>query len=255
MSAPRLPSRPVLYIRSVLFWAGFMLVTLVIGIFVILSLPLNSDIRLRIARYWGVSSLWLLKVICKLDYHVSGRENIGTRNAIVFCKHQSTWETIALHAIVPLGRWVFKRELLRIPLFGWALGCTDPIAIDRNAGRAAVKQLVSRGTEKLKRGKWINIFPEGTRTAPGASGKYKMGGAILAAESGYPVIPIAHNAGEFWPRHSFIKWPGMIEVRIGPYIESEGRDAEAIMHDAKTWIEDNLKEISDSARWNREAAG
>jgi 1-acyl-sn-glycerol-3-phosphate acyltransferase len=251
MIEARIPSRPVLYFRSALFWLGFMCATIVVGIAVILAYPFDSDLRLRIARNWGVVNLWLLKIICKLDYQVSGAENIGERNAIVFAKHQSTWETIALHAIIPLGRWVFKRELMRIPLFGWALACTDPIAIDRAAGRAAVKQLVTRGTEKLKRGKWINLFPEGTRTAPGASSKYKMGGAILAVESGYPVIPVAHNAGEYWPRHSFIKWPGTIEVRIGPYIESAGRKPDEVMDEARAWIENAMQEISDPARWDR----
>lgn len=251
MSTPRIPSKAVLYIRSVVFWVGFLAATIIIGMTVIIARPLDSDVRLRIARSWGVINLWLLKTICKLDYHVTGMENIGERNAIVFSKHQSTWETISLHVIVPLGRWVFKRELLRIPLFGWALACTDPIAIDRSAGRAAVNQLVMRGSEKLRRGKWINIFPEGTRTAPGIDSKYKMGGAILAAESGYPVIPIAHNAGEYWPRHSFIKWPGTIEVRVGPYIESEGRKPDEIMQQARAWIENAMRDISDPSHWSR----
>jgi 1-acyl-sn-glycerol-3-phosphate acyltransferase len=237
--------------RSALFWVGFIVTTIIVGCAVILARPLAADVRLRVARYWGMVNLWLLKVICRLDYHVIGAEHIGKRNAIVFAKHQSTWETIALHMIVPLGRWVFKRELLRIPFFGWALACTDPIAIDRGAGRAAAKQLVTRGSEKLGRGKWINLFPEGTRTAPGANSKYKMGGALLAAESGYPVLPIAHNAGEYWPRHSFIKWPGTIEVRIGPYIETQGRGADAIMQDAKNWIEAQMQQIANPAHWNR----
>ncbi len=246
-----MPSRTVLYMRSALFWVGFIVTTIIVGCAVILARPLAADVRLRVARYWGMVNLWLLKVICRLDYHVIGAEHIGKRNAIVFAKHQSTWETIALHMIVPLGRWVFKRELLRIPFFGWALACTDPIAIDRGAGRAAAKQLVTRGSEKLGRGKWINLFPEGTRTAPGANSKYKMGGALLAAESGYPVLPIAHNAGEYWPRHSFIKWPGTIEVRIGPYIETQGRGADAIMQDAKNWIEAQMQQIANPAHWNR----
>ena len=247
----RIPSRPVLYIRSCIFWFGFALSTVVIGSAVIIAFLLESDTRVRIAKYWGHVNMWLLKVICKLDYVVEGREHVGDRNAIVFCKHQSTWETIALHDIIPLGRWVFKRELMRVPFFGWALACTDPIAIDRAAGRAAVKQLVERGKEKLERGKWINIFPEGTRSAPGAEPKYKMGGAILAAESGYPVLPVAHNAGEYWPRHSFIKWPGTITVSIGPYIESEGRKAEEIMEDARGWIENRMKEIGNPEHWDR----
>jgi 1-acyl-sn-glycerol-3-phosphate acyltransferase len=251
LSAVSAPAKAVLYFRSVVFWICFIVTTIIVGTAVILAYPLNPDTRLRIGRYWGTTNLWFLKVICKLDYHVTGKENIASRNAIVFAKHQSTWETIALHAIIPLGRWVFKRELMRIPLFGWALACTDPIAIDRGAGRTAVNQLVTRGTEKLKQGKWINVFPEGTRTNPGTKPRYKMGAAVLAASSGYPVLPIAHNAGEYWPRHSFIKWPGRIEVRIGPYIETAGRKPEEIMDDARTWIENAMQEISDPARWNR----
>lgn len=252
MSTIHIPSKPVLYLRSFIFWMGFTIMTVVVGMAVIVSYPFSPDVRLRVARYWGTTSLWMLKTICKLDYHITGLENISTRNAIVFAKHQSTWETMLLHKIIPLGRWVFKRELMRVPFFGWALACTDPIAIDRSAGAAAVNQLITRGIEKLKDGKWINIFPEGTRTNPGAKTKYKMGAAALAAKSGYPVLPIAHNAGEYWPRHSFIKWPGIIEVRVGPYIETEGRTPAEIMGEAKTWIETAMQEISDPARWDRQ---
>lgn len=247
----RIPSKSILYIRSVIFWLGFILFIAVVGTLVIFSYPLKADVRLKIARLWSSSSLWLLKVVCKLDYEIYGKENIADRNAIVFCKHQSTWETIALHEIIPLGRWVFKRELLKIPVFGWALGCTDPIAIDRGAGRVAVNQLVSLGTEKLEQGKWINLFPEGTRGVPGAEPRYKMGGAILASKSGYPILPIAHNAGEYWPRHSFIKWPGHIKVCVGPLIESKGRAPEEILEEAKEWIENRMKEISNPDHFGR----
>ncbi len=251
MGEIKIPGRSILYLRSTIFWLAFIMTTVVVGSAVIASYPLSPDTRLRVARYWGTVNLWLLARICKLNYRVTGIENIGTRNAIVLVKHQSTWETMLLHAIIPLGRWVFKRELMRIPFFGWALACTDPIAIDRSAGRAAVNQLVNRGKEKLEQGKWINIFPEGTRTSPGQDSKYKIGAAMLAAASGYPVLPIAHNAGEYWPRHSYIKWPGTIEVHIGAYIETQGRSAEDIMAEVKGWIENKMREISDPARWNR----
>lgn len=247
----RIPAKPILYLRATIFWGAFIVVTVAVAIAVVLSYPLSPDTRLKAARYWGTINLWLLAKICKLNYHVTGLENIGTRNAIVLAKHQSTWETMVLHAIIPLGRWVFKRELMRVPFFGWALACTDPIAIDRSAGHAAVKQLINRGTEKLEQGKWINIFPEGTRTSPGQVSKYKMGAAMLAAHSGYPVLPVAHNAGEYWPKHSFIKWPGTIEVRVGEYIETQGRSAEDIMAEVKGWIETEVQKISDPARWNR----
>ena len=242
-----------LFVRSALFWAGFIITTVLFGSAIILAYLLPSDWRLHIARYWGRSNLLLLRLLCGLSYKVEGAEHIGEQNCIVLSKHQSTWETISLHALLPCPRWVFKRELLVIPFFGWALACTDPIAINRAAGRKAVRQLVEKGIDKLKRSKWIIIFPEGTRTAPGADTKYKMGGAVLAAESGYPVLPIAHNAGEFWPRHSFIKYPGCITVRVGPMIETKGRDANEIMQQTRDWIETQMEQIGDPARWNRKA--
>jgi 1-acyl-sn-glycerol-3-phosphate acyltransferase len=138
-----------------------------------------------------------------------------------------------------------------IPVFGWALALTDPIALDRAAGRAAINQLIEKGTKKLKEGKWLILFPEGTRIKPGETHKYKIGGALLAEKSGYPVVPIAHNAGEFWPKHSFIKWPGTISVVIGPAILSEGRKADDINNDVSSWIEETMLQISDKSRWNR----
>ena len=248
---PVIPSRAVLYFRSVVFWLGFLLSTVVVGLIIILLFFTPSDFRLKVAKLWCHSTLWWLKVVCKLDYVVEGKENIGDKNAIVLCKHQSTWETIALHAIIPLGRWVFKRELMLIPIFGWALALTDPIAINRGSGRKAVNQLVREGTKKLKQGKWMILFPEGTRRAPGAESKYKIGGALLAAKSGYPVLPVAHNAGEFWPKHSFIKWPGTITVCIGPMISSEQKKADEILAQSHDWIEAKMQEISDPDRWNR----
>lgn len=235
---------PVLFTRSLIYWLGFFLSTLLVSTAAIIARPLGADASLHVSRQWSNINLFMLKWICGLDYRVEGAHNVGDRNAVVMCKHQSTWETITLHTILPLPRWVFKRELLMVPFFGWALACTDPIAIDRSAGRKAVRQLVDKGTEKLERGKWVIVFPEGTRTAAGAETRYKMGGAVLAAESGYPVLPIAHNAGEFWPRHSFIKRPGCITVRVGELIESEGKDAEQILAETKQWIEAQVRDIS-----------
>ncbi len=244
-------SRPLLYLRSVVFWLGFILTTVVFGLMIIVLFFTPPDFRLRIGRWWAQANLWLLKVICGLDYRVEGQEHIGERNAIVMCKHQSTWETMALHAIIPLGRWVFKRELMFIPVFGWALSLTDPIAINRGSGRKAVNQLVKEGGEKLRQGKWMILFPEGTRRAPGSAPHYKIGGALLAQKSRYPVLPVAHNAGEFWPRHSFIKWPGTITVRVGPLIDSRDKKADTILQETQDWIEAQMQDIADPARWRR----
>ena len=244
-------SKPVLFIRSLLFWTGFILNVVVFGLLIVFLFFTPSSFRLRVARLWSLSNNFLLKVFCGIDFKVEGKENLDVETAIILCKHQSTWETLALHSFTPYVRWVFKRELLRIPVFGWALALTDPIAINRGAGRAAIKQLITEGTKKLNAGKWMVLFPEGTRTQPGKTKKYKIGGALLAEKSGYPIIPIAHNAGEFWPKHSFIKWPGTISVVIGPAIESSGRSAEEINAEVYDWIESMMEKISDESRWNR----
>ncbi len=245
-------SKPVLYIRSLLFWLGFIVNVVVFGLLIVFLFFTPSSFRLKVARLWSVVNNLLLKIFCGIDFKVEGKENLETVDtAIILSKHQSTWETLALHSFTPYVRWVFKRELMLIPVFGWALALTDPIAINRGAGRAAIKQLIKEGKKKLNAGKWMVLFPEGTRTKPGKTRKFKIGGALLAEKSGYPVIPIAHNAGEFWPRHSFIKWPGTISVVIGPAIESKGRSAEEINAEVFDWIENTMKKISDESRWNR----
>jgi 1-acyl-sn-glycerol-3-phosphate acyltransferase len=244
-------SKIVLIIRSSLFWIAFLVNTLIFGVLIILLFFTASSFRLKIARHWSQVNNFLLKVFCGIRYKVEGQENLNVKTAIILSKHQSTWETLALHSFTPYVRWVFKRELMYIPIFGWALALTDPIGINRGGGRVAIKQLLDEGIKKLNDGKWMVLFPEGTRTAPGKSYRYKIGGALLAEKSGYPVIPVAHNAGEFWPRHSFIKWPGTISVVIGPAIESKGRSAEEINSEVHRWIESTMKEISDPSRWNR----
>ncbi len=244
-------SKPVLFLRSLLFWIGFVINVVIFGLLIVILFFTPSSFRLKIAKLWSRTNNFLLKIFCGIKYKVEGLENLDVGTAIILCKHQSTWETLALHSFTPYVRWVFKRELMRIPVFGWALALTDPIAINRGAGRVAIKQLINEGTEKLNAGKWMVLFPEGTRTSPGKTHKYKIGGALLARKSGYPVIPIAHNAGEFWPKHSFIKWPGTISVVIGPAIQSKGRSADEINEDVYNWIESTMEEISDKTRWNR----
>jgi 1-acyl-sn-glycerol-3-phosphate acyltransferase len=240
-----------LYIRSSVYWLLMVLSGAVIGFLTVFTFPFPVDKRYRFARSWAVLNLWLLKHICGLTYTVEGRENIANEGVVVLCKHQSTWETMILQVILPPVRWVLKRELLRVPFFGWGLAMMKPIAIDRSAGRKAVAQLIEQGRLMLEQGYWVIVFPEGTRTRPGKKKRYKQGGSILAVETGHPVIPIAHNAGEFWPRHSFLKWPGTITLRIGPVIDTRGKTAEQVTQLAHDWIEGQMQEISDPARWNR----
>jgi len=251
VATEKIPSRTELYFRSSIYWFLMVLTGVIIGFLTVFTFPFDVDKRFKFARSWALLNLWLLKHICKLSHSIDGMENIPQQGVVVLCKHQSTWDTMILQVILPPVRWVLKRELLRVPFFGWGLAMLKPIAIDRSAGHKAVAQLIEQGKPMLDAGYWVIVFPEGTRTHPGQKKRYKLGGSILAIETGHPVIPVAHNAGEFWPRHSFLKWPGTISLRIGPLIETSGRTAEQVTNMAHDWIETQMKEISDPSRWDR----
>jgi len=231
-------------LRSMLFALGSWSSLLLIGPLGMLTWPLSFNTRFRVISQWARFNVWWLEKTCNVHYEVIGRENLPAGNAIVLCKHQSTWETLVLQQILPPQVWLLKRELLWVPVFGWALALLEPIAIDRGAGRKAVRQLIKQGQRKLDQGRWVVIYPEGTRTAPGQRGRYALGGAILAEHSGYPVVPIAHNAGEFWPRRAFIKRPGTIKLVIGPVIETAGRKAQDINAEVEAWIEGQMAQIT-----------
>lgn len=230
---------------SVLFNLGYALSALVFGTISPLTFPFPFHLRYTFISQWARFNLWWLKLTCGLTYEIEGRENIPNEPAIVFCKHQSAWETLALQQIFPPQIWLLKRELLWIPFFGWGLAMLDPIAIDRNAGRRALRQLVEQGMQRLRTGRWVVIFPEGTRLAPGAHRRFLPGGAKLAQESGCPVVPVAHNAGCFWPRKSFLKRSGVIRVVVGPIIPSAGKSTSEINQLAENWINENADRLID----------
>ncbi|MFP3874092.1 MAG: lysophospholipid acyltransferase family protein [Thiohalophilus sp.] len=230
----------MVFLRSSLFSLSVIITSVVITCIVLLFYFAPFTWRYAIISQFARYNLWVLKTVCRLDYVVEGRENIPHNAAIIFSKHQSTWETIALQQVFPPLTFVIKRELLWLPFFGWGLSAMDPIAINRSAGRNAIRQIVAQGTQRLKRGLWVVIFPEGTRMRPGVKGRYKIGGAVLAAESGYPVVPVAHNAGYFWARGQFLKRPGTIRMIIGPPIETQGKPAEAILAEAEQFIEGEM---------------
>ena len=234
----------IIWLRSLAFWIVFPISILIFATLLMLAAPFTLKVRWSLLQYWVHFILWWLKVTCKLTHQVQGREHITDEPGIVFAKHQSTWETIALQEIFPLQVWVAKRELMWIPFFGWGLALMKCIHIKRGAGRAAIKQLVTQGRARLEDGNWIVIFPEGTRIPAGQKSRYRIGGAILAEETGYPIVPVAHNAGEYWPRRSFIKRPGVIQVRIGAPISPQGKTAQQILDQASAWIEAQMTEIT-----------
>jgi 1-acyl-sn-glycerol-3-phosphate acyltransferase len=238
-----LSSKPVMLLRSGLFMVMFLVTIPVFALLTILCFPFPFRIRYAVATRWARLNLWWLKVICGLRYRVTGAEHIPQGTAIIFSKHQSTWETLALQEIFPPQVWVLKRELLKLPFFGWGLAMLGSIAIDRAAGRKAVEQLIEQGRQRLESGRWVVVFPEGTRVAPGERGRYRIGGAVLAEQSGHPIVPVAHNAGEYWPARSFLMRPGVIQVEIGPVIDSHGRTAAQILKEAEEWIENAMQRI------------
>jgi 1-acyl-sn-glycerol-3-phosphate acyltransferase len=231
--------------RSVVYFF-YMVVSVMVhaSLMVTIGLALGYERRCRIANAWGTGNLWVLRKVCGLGYRVEGLDNLPAGNCIVMSKHQSTWETVFLRGFLPPAQaWILKRELLSVPFFGWALKVCQPIAIDRSAGRRAVKQVVDQGLAALERGRWVIVFPEGTRVAPGVRQKYASGSALLAERSGIPVLPVAHNAGVFWRRRGLRKYPGQVDVVIGPLIRSRGRKAADIMAEVEAWIEDQVARL------------
>jgi len=229
------------FVCTVLLFAN----TFLFAVIVMLSAPFGMDARHAAARGWARSNLWLLKALCGLDYVVEGVENIPREGAhISYWKHTSAWETMAQMLIFPPQSWVLKREIMWIPLVGWATALMRPIAINRSAGHRAVNQVVERGRQRLAEGLWILLFPEGTRVMPGQTRKYGLSGALLASRTGARLVPVAHNAGDYWPRRGLLKKPGTVRVVIGPPLETLGRDPRDLNDQAQAWVEGKMAEIS-----------
>ncbi len=233
--------------RALIFNIVLVISVLIYAPVMLCSAPLPLHYRDALANFWNRNILIFLAWICQLRSEVEGLEHIPAQSCLVFAKHQSAWETIALQPMFKQVSWVLKRELLWIPLFGWALSMLKPIAIDRAARKSSLNHLLAEGKNRLAAGRWVIIFPEGTRTPVGATARYHSGGAKLAELTGVPVLPIAHNAGLFWPRQSLRKYPGVIRVRIGPLIPTQGKTAAQINAEAQAWIETHTRELVESA--------
>lgn len=224
---------------SSFFWCIFC-------VFIAPFLPFRARYRLVI-QTWCRCATWLAKVVAGIHYEVRGLENIPQQPCVILAKHQSTWETFFLSALFEPLSQVVKRELLYVPFFGWAMAMLKPIAIDRSNPKAALKQLAKQGDERIRQGAWVLIFPEGTRIPPGQIGKFSRGGAALAVNAGLPVLPIAHNAGEFWPKQGWAKYPGTVQVVIGPLMHAEGEGPRAIAElneRAYAWVAQTQQQIS-----------
>jgi len=234
----------VLWFRSFLFAIGLAAVTLLAGLLSLVIWPLPYPTRYRILVNWARFTIWWLSVTCGVRYQVEGLEHVPETATIILSKHQSAWETIAFQVLFPRQVWVMKRELAWIPFFGWALALLNPITINRKKIHQSRRQIIQQGRETLAAGNWVVIFPEGTRVAPGERKSYGLGGALLAENTHYPVLPIAHNAGKLWPRQGFIKKPGTVHIVIGPAIDPYGKSAREINTQVEAWIEQTMLRLN-----------
>ena len=240
------------FVRSVIH-ALWMLVTVIPwGIVMVAASRWSDGIRM-----WWMAVRWCgwvisgARLILGIQVRVSGYENLplGERSpAILLVKHQSTLETFLIPTLMPHPlAYVFKRELIQVPFFGWAMGRMDMIHIDRGQRAEAFKKVVEQGRRLLAQGTWIIIFPEGTRIPRGRKGTYKHGGTRLAVETGAPVIPIAVTSAKVWPRKAFIKRPGIVDVSIGRPIASQGREPDELMREVEHWIEGEMRRLDPDA--------
>jgi len=234
-------------IRSLIFAVLQTVLTTLFSVVALFSFPFSAHVRYRLITGYNHIVIWLARWVLGIRYVVEGLENLPKQPSIILAKHQSAWETVAFLFLFPPVSPVIKQELLNVPFFGWAFRMLSPIAIDRGAGREALKQIVTRGGEKLAQGFWVLVFPEGTRVAPGEKGRYGIGGGWLAAETGAPIVPVAHNAGEVWPKNAFIKRPGTVTVRIGPVIDSAGKSAAELTRAVEAWIETEMTRLPPAA--------
>lgn len=235
-------------IRSILFALFLLVFTPIWSILCLIAFPfLNAENRYRFIGIWNTTVIKVLQHLCGIHYEIRGMENMKAvldQPVVVLSKHQSAYETIAYISLLPKQLcFVFKRELLWIPFFGWGLALLKMIHINRASKENAALSVVSQGRKRLAEGKWILLFPEGTRTKPGSHKPYQKGGARLASATGALVIPIAHNAGLYWPKNSFLKKPGTVIFSIGPAIDSAGKSGGQLHQEVESWIEREMRVI------------
>ncbi len=233
--------------RSVVFTFWLFLSVPFYVFVLLLATPLPHRMRYAVAVAWVDQVMWVMRHLVGLDYRVVGRENIPAEASVVLLKHSSTLETLAELQLFPAQTWVLKRELMFAPFFGWGIALLKPIAINRGAGRSAVRQVISQGTARLREGIWVMIFPEGTRMPAGQTRRYGVSGAALAAAAGCKIVPVAHDAGQYWPRRGWLKKPGTVTFVIGEPVDAVGRDPREVNQEIQDWIETTLRNIDEIA--------
>ncbi|NPA72598.1 MAG: 1-acyl-sn-glycerol-3-phosphate acyltransferase [Gammaproteobacteria bacterium] len=241
------------FLRSVVFALGQSISLVLFSVLGQLTRPFSFKTRYQFMHYWARFCLLWLRWTCGVRYEVNGVENIQKdRAGLILARHESAWETLAFQEIFPRQAYVLKRELLKIPFFGWGMALLSPIAIDRGAGRKALNQLITEGKARLEQGDWVVVFPEGTRMPSGTLGKINIGGAMLASKGKAPVYLVAHNAGQFWPKNSFIKRPGVIQVHISPMLDVSEMSASDINQQVERWLVEHLNSPQDKTEQKTE---
>ena len=234
----------MLALRSLIFLVGQIVSAVLISPLALLCFALPSLPRARIIASWARFNIWSLQQVCGITFHVSGAENIPDHPAVLISNHQSAWETLGFQLIFPPQSYILKWQLLWIPFFGWGLAANRPVAINRAKKNKALEQLLAQGSARLKEGRWLVVFPEGSRMAPGKPGKFQGGGAMVAIRNGAPVVPVAHNAGLLWPKNAFIKRPGVVQVRIGKPIPSVGKKPQELNAEVKDWVHQTARALA-----------
>lgn len=234
--------KSTMLLRNLLFYLGIIPVTIILTTMGWLLFFTPFSVRYWIITRWSHFFIFWAKFTCGLKYSVTGLENIPKKNAIVFSNHQSMWETIFLQVLLPTQTWILKKELLYIPIFGWGLALIEPIAIDRKHQKS-IKELIKQGKKRLNQGRWVIIFPEGTRVSFGENKAFTRSGAALAKATEQPILPIAHNAGKFWPRGFCITHGGEIKIKIGSLIYPEDKNTTEITEEAEHWINETKSKL------------
>lgn len=234
-------------LRSTLFFLAALVITPPYALLSWLVWPLPAKVRYRIVTSWSFLIVHLARIVCGIRWQIRGKVP-SDGPYIVLAKHQSAWETLFFQLLLPPQVRVLKQWLLWLPFFGWGLATLSPITVERAPGTRTLRRLLEQGRSRLRAGFWVIVFPEGTRVKPGERGVYRPGGVWLAGKTGIPVLPVAHNAGELWPKNGFIKYPGEITVSIGPVLSPSDVETDALLASVSNWIEREMATLPNARR-------
>ena len=236
-------------LRGLMFTKLLVFNTIIGSLWAVVLWPLPHRLAYFYAvRCWAVANLWLLRVLCGVSWEVTGLENLPDRPSVVLMKHSSAFETIAQALLFPRQTWLLKRELMFLPIFGWGLAALRCVGVDRARGSRAIRAVIRDGKTRIEEGLWVIVFPEGTRVAPGEEGSYAPGGAMIASAASCPIVPVAHDSGDFWPRRSVVKTPGTIRVVIGKPMNPRSGSAREVTRSAQAWIEAEVRRLRENKR-------